>query len=125
MKKIILCIWMALVAVAGDYKIALEEANKSNKLLLLFVESSSCPYCIQMKKEIFSQANFLRRLEKKYVILMLEGVDALDEGYKTKYFPTTYLIDPKTKQIVDELPGYMQPLDFMDFLKEVYNQERG
>lgn len=124
-KKTIMWLCMALSVMAGSLEMAFQQAKKENKLLLLFVESPSCPYCLQMKQEVLSQSSFKRKLGKQYLTLIMEGAEAMDEGFQTKYFPTTYLIDPNTQKIVDELPGYMRANDFIDFLKEVYAQERG
>jgi thioredoxin-related protein len=101
-----------------------KSAVKENKLILLSVESENCRYCDKMNKEVFVPNEYASKISKNYIqkIVMIENFD-LPKNLKVKYYPTNYILDPKTMAIVDEFVGYIQAADFISLLDLVYEQE--
>jgi protein disulfide-isomerase len=105
-----------------DYKVALEQAAKENKPVLLdFTGSDWCGWCIKLEKETFSQADFKKFSEKSLLLVELDFPNSkpqsdevkkqnkeLQEKYKVEGFPTLVLLDSKGKEIARNtgyLPG--------------------
>jgi len=98
-------------------------AQSAPKLQLLFVEMKQCPWCHKMNDEIFDNPKIRKQLDTMYTIQKkYRGTDNLPEFVHPRYYPTTYIISPEGK-LLDELPGYMDPARFLDYLSELYELE--
>jgi thioredoxin-related protein len=107
----------------ADYKAASEQAAKENKPILLeFTGSTWCPPCKMMKKDVFSNSDFLDFAQKNLILVEADfapgGKPALPEyekqnlalagKYQIEGFPTVLLLSPAGKEIarsVGYLPG--------------------
>lgn len=116
-----------------DYKAALAEASKSDKLVLLdFTGSDWCGWCIKLDKETFSKPEFKEFAAKNLVLVEVDfpnnkpQSDALkkqNEELQTKFgvdgFPTLVLVDGTGKEVarnVGYLPG--GPEGFIAWVKK-------
>jgi len=98
-------------------------AQNSPKLQLLFMEMEHCPWCHKMNEEIFDNPKIRKKLDTMYIISKkLRDAENLPEFVKPRYYPTTYIISREGK-LLDELPGYMNPARFLDYLTELYELE--
>jgi len=98
-------------------------ADAKPKLQLLFMEMEYCPWCHKMNAEVFENPKIRKKLDTMYhVTKKLRGAENLPEFVKPRYYPTTYIISPEGK-LLDELPGYMNPARFLDYLTELYELE--
>ncbi len=98
-------------------------ATNVPKLKLLYMQMQHCPWCHKMNKEIFENPNILQKLQKMYTIeKKFRGDDNLPDFVQPRYYPTTYIISADGK-LLDELPGYMDPERFTDYLYELYELE--
>ncbi len=111
-----------LVAWACSYQGVLEKAIDSKQLVWVFVENEKCPWCKKMRAHIIKSGFYKRRLSQKYVLVVLTTDEAKDCNLDIKYYPSSFLIEPKSNKILDFLPGYMKPIDFLDLLNIVYEQ---
>ncbi len=94
------------------------------KLKMLFVQSEQCQWCKKMNKEIFENEDRVDDLEDMYEIKkVLRGSKEIPKFIKPKYYPTTYILSSDSKKLIDELPGYIKPEHFMDYVSELYNIE--
>ncbi|MDD3343974.1 MAG: thioredoxin fold domain-containing protein [Sulfurospirillaceae bacterium] len=118
---IILC----SVALQANFLVKeMNQAKKEKKLILLTVESDTCPYCLKMRKNIFNVKKYSQKIDKHYIHVIVNARDEiLPEFLHTKYLPTNYILSPLKLRIIDEFPGYMEPEHFMELLDEVYRQE--
>lgn len=103
-----------------DYKAALEQAAKENKMVLLdFTGSDWCGWCIKLDKETFSKPEFKQFAEKNLVLVELDFPNnkpqsaavkkqnaALQAQYNVEGFPTLVLLNSKGKEIARN-PGYL------------------
>ena len=95
-----------------DIPKAQEAAQKSNKIIFVYVEAKHCPYCEQMLETTLSDKDVIRSLNKDYIPLKVD----LDTSDGQKYFgattitPTSYFYAPNGK-LLETLEG-LQNLEF-------------
>ncbi len=100
-------------------------AGAEPKLKLLFMEMEQCPWCHRMNEEIFENEKIMQKLRRMYSIeKRMRGAAGLPEAVKPRYYPTTYIFSADGKKVLDELPGYMDPKRFVDYLSELYELEK-
>ncbi len=103
---------------------AVKLAKKEHKLIMVEISKKNCPYCKALDRVIFDNPERIAKIKQKYIIVRLKkGRDNIPSFFKIKYYPTTYLMK-NDGTIVDEMPGYMKSSDFMEFIGEVYRQEK-
>jgi protein disulfide-isomerase len=104
-----------------DYGKALAKAKAENKPILLdFSGSDWCGPCIQMRKQVFSQAKFRAYADKSLVLVEVDYPQrkkqsaelkkqneklSKEYGIDEKGFPTIVLLDPNGK-VLREFTGY-------------------
>lgn len=121
---VMVCATSSLFAIDLELRRASEKALKEKKLLLFTVESENCSYCKQMDADVFSVKRVMKKIEKQYVrIKAVAGREALPNFLNVRYFPTNFILNPKTFDIIDEYAGYIHPKDFVEVLDIVYRQE--
>ena len=99
-------------------------AASEPKLQLLYVEMAHCPWCHRMEEEIFKNPKWRTEIQKHYTIRKIEkSEEALPLDLKPRFFPTTYILSADDTKLLDELPGYMEPDRFLDYLTELYELE--
>ena len=99
-------------------------AAEPAKLKLLYVEMEHCPWCHRMNAEVFENPKIAEKLKQMYTIeRKLRGEKDLPASVKPKYYPTTYIFSADGKKLLDELPGYMDPKRFTEYLTELYEME--
>ncbi len=110
---------------ALDWKNVSKDAFTHNKLILISVERDGCHYCEKMNREVFTPKNNIKKIDRYYVHKIVDiGNIKLPSSIKdVKYFPSNYILDPKTMKIIDEFPGYMKADDFISLLDTVYEVE--
>jgi thioredoxin-related protein len=100
-------------------------AAEAPKLKLLYLEMEHCPWCHRMNEEVFDNRTVADKLKQMYTIeKMLRGEKDLPASLKPKYYPTTYIFSADGKRLLDELPGYMEPKRFLEYLTELYQLEK-
>lgn len=98
---------------------------ESPKLQLLFLKMEHCPWCQRMEQDVFEDPKILKKLQAMYVIKKVErGDPTLPSSLHPRFYPTTYIFTPDGKKLLDELPGYMEPKRFLDYLQELYALEQ-
>lgn len=119
-----LVVMMSISLNAGFLEKESIKAQKEKKLILLTVESESCPYCIKMRKDTFEVKKYRQKIAKQYIHVIIYDKDkALPDALYVKYLPTNFILSPKELRIIDEFPGYITPDHFIELLEEVYSQE--
>lgn len=99
------------------------QALKEKKLVLLTIESATCPYCKQMKREIFSNAAYQKTIDQRFVHVYMDVSDpALPADFQAPYVPANAILSPVDGKILDAYAGYVEPKAFMNVLEEAYRQ---
>ena len=102
-----------------------KQALREKKLILLNIGSDQCPYCVRMKRDIFNQEAYKKRISRKFIYVEMAHNDAkLPKALHVKHLPTNYVLSPKDLSIIDEFAGYMKPNDFLGLIEEVYKQTK-
>lgn len=124
---LVLFVWLTATAAMfaadweTDYGKALAKAKAENKQVLLdFSGSDWCGPCIQMRKQVFSQAKFRAYADKNLVLVEVDYPQRKKQsaelkkqneklskqyGIDEKGFPTIVLLDPSGK-VLREFTGY-------------------
>ena len=103
------------------YDVALEIAKKQNKKVLMFMYSEYCPWCEKMKKTTLSNKKVINYINSKYVFLKMDTeMGEYPQRLKPRFIPTTYVIDPQTKETIQEIYGYKSA---KNFIKEFWDDE--
>ncbi|MCK5111385.1 MAG: thioredoxin family protein [Arcobacteraceae bacterium] len=98
-----------------SYKQALQIAKKQNKKVLMFMYSEYCPWCEKMEKTTLSDEKVINYINSKYIFLKMDSeMGEYPQILKPRFIPTTYVINPKTKETVQEIYGYKSAKDFIN-----------
>jgi thioredoxin-related protein len=102
------------------------ESLISTKASIVLFSFKGCGNCIKMKKELFSDSNYVKLLDEKFNLF---EVDILKEPYgvelKNKYKPTTYpmlIMFSNNGEIINQI-GYCNKSDFELFLSVIEKPE--
>ena len=96
-----------------DYPQALKLAAEQKRPMLLdFTGSDWCPYCIQLRKEVFNTAEFQRYAGDHLILVELDFPktkpqskevtqqnEKLQQQYRVEGFPTVILLGPDGKEV--------------------------
>ncbi|NPA27510.1 MAG: thioredoxin fold domain-containing protein [Epsilonproteobacteria bacterium] len=105
----------------------IKEAQKSNRYILVEVSSKLCPYCMKMKKEVFSDRSFREFLDKNYLFkeIVIEE-ESLPKELAKEYrglTPTFFILNSRG-EIVDYLVGAFSKEEFIKKLKKIKESKR-
>jgi thioredoxin-like negative regulator of GroEL len=111
------------VAWSTDIQSAWKTAQKTNRPMLVFVTSSSCPYCRKMESNTLASRAIVRRINGSYVpaILNAEESGAIAAQLQVRSVPTTIVISPDGR-IADRLEGYVPASKLQARLESVLKQ---
>jgi len=104
----------------SDWAKAFEKANKSNKRVIVFVNEDYCKWCKKMKKTTLSDSNIQKKLDN-YVLFKVKRSNKEMMKHIEDFsgaIPSFYIFSPKGEQL-DNIVGYFQKEDFMDYLNEI------
>ena len=104
---------------------AQQKAKADGRLVLLdFTGSDWCPYCMQLKKEVFDTTEFKEFADKNLVLVVVDFPRqkpqteeqqrvnaALQEHYRVNEYPTLVVLDSRGKQVgeLTYMPGGPYP----------------
>lgn len=134
MKKILLILSLAFSLFAAeideyakemnffrDYDLALLEAKKLNKPIMLVIVADYCPWCRKLERRTLASDEIKARLNEVVSVIMDQKYDAdrFPKMFLTPRKPTVFFIDPKTGEHFYESIGYVKKDEFSDSLDEV------
>jgi len=112
-KKIIISLFFILPLFGAsldwmtNYDDALAKAKVEHKNLIVFIESSNCPYCYKFKADVLDTKYVIASLEQ-FVPLKLDINSPETKQYfpKAVVTPTTYFITPENRNL-ETIVGYL------------------
>ncbi len=117
MKKIVISLLALLFSLTTLYA-------KGEKLPLLFVETEGCHWCEKMRSEVFEDPKMFDQLKTMYKIKKIKkGTTALPKFIHPQYYPTTFVLSKDGQKVIEEIPGYMKPQKYLNYLKVAYEIE--
>ena len=100
---------------------ALKMAKVQNKRVLMFMYSEYCPWCEKMKETTLSDKKVINYINSRYIFLKMDkDMGEYPEELEPRFIPTTYVIDPKTRESIQDIYGYKSP---KNFIKEFWDDE--
>ena len=121
----ILLILLSIVALNGteiihanSYADALEKGVEQNKPVMLFAHSPFCPWCRKMEADTLSDNEVIEYINKNFIFVTVDLSLSMDiEDVPARFLPegtpTTYVIDPKTQELLYSLRGYKNKKSFL------------
>lgn len=102
-----------------EYSLALQKAQKENKIIMLTVVSTNCPWCMRFKKETLLDTDVGKMLKQDFVqVIINKDTQSVPSGFKSRLVPTTYFIDTKGRKMPLQAVGFYEPAEFIDFLSD-------
>jgi len=92
----------------ASYPTAWTAAQKTNRPILVFVTSPSCPHCTRMLGETYSQASVSRFVVGSFETVFVDRMEqpALVAKLHVRMYPTTLVVAPNNK-VIDVIEGYV------------------
>ena len=92
-----------------NYEKALAKAKKAHKPLFMVVITDGCPFCEKLMDNILTKDYVREYIAKKYITLIMNKEEQkVPQKFIRPFQPVTYIVDPKTQRIIDEIDGYME-----------------
>lgn len=112
-------------AKSKSFEEALKEAKISNKLIVLTVVSSSCPWCHKFIKETLKDKTTEDVLNKNFVHVVLnKDITPLPAGFSARLVPTTFFLDKTGQKLISPAIGYWNTEDFGSYLDDALKKSK-
>ncbi|MEN4053445.1 MULTISPECIES: thioredoxin family protein [Sulfurimonas] len=122
MRYIVSMILLAVTLMATElqwldnYNVAMEKAKKENKLIYIFISSSTCGWCDKFEKTTLQDENVKKRLKKEFVpVHLVREFDDVPQKFATAPVPRHYFTDSKGNILYNSL-GYRKVDTFESFM---------
>jgi len=111
-----------------DYKSALSQAKKEDKVIMLVLVGDYCPWCRKFERKTLKRAKVAINIQNNFIPVIVDKY--LDKGkYPKKYFsqvvPTVYFIEPKKEEQIFESLGYIKRNEYQELLNGVTKTYKG
>jgi len=126
MKKIVLLLLMTLILFGSNakdaafmldykevYKVALDEAKKEHKVLMMVIVKEPCPYCDKLVENTLDSKSIKAKL-KNFVPLIISYDDSYPDEFRPPFRPMTLFINPDDSSVLKRLAGYRDVEVFKD-----------
>lgn len=99
-----------------DYKQALVDAKKENKLVYMLITSSTCSWCQKFKDTTLQDKKVIQRLEKEFITIhLVRDFDEIPEGFEASPIPRHYFTDSNGVILYNSL-GHRDEETFQAFM---------
>ncbi|MCK9472111.1 thioredoxin family protein [Sulfurimonas sp.] len=103
----------------NDYDKALQQAQKQNKGVYLFIGADVCRWCDRFKELTLSKKEVIDRLQEEYVLLYLSrDKHQIPKRFKTQGVPRHYFLTNRG-EIIHADNGSREVDGFLNLLEEV------
>jgi len=106
-----------------DYDLALVEAKKTDKPLMLVIVADYCPWCRKLERRTLASDEIKARLNEVVSVIMDQKYysDKFPKMFLTPRKPSVFFINPITCVRFYESIGFVKKDEFSDSLHEVQN----
>lgn len=109
----------------ASFAAALEEAKKSNKIIMVEAVSEHCRFCKKMERDVMIDEAVVPILQKDFIAVSVDvGKESLPLGMTSELTPTFFFID-KEKNLLLKVVGAWNVEDFLEILKEAKVNRKG
>jgi len=104
---------------AKDINMALSQAKKEHKIIMVMVEGEHCRWCKKMKHRTLSDDTVEKRL-KNFVVLKVMREDGTSMAVlpPIQGVPTIFFMK-EDKAVIEEIVGYFNVEDFLSYIDDV------
>jgi len=104
---------------AKDLSTAFSLAKKEKKNIIIMAVSVNCSWCKKMKERTLSNRKVAKRL-KQYILVQAdrETPSQREQLPPFKHVPILFFMTPQ-KELIDNMRGYYQADDFLDYLNQI------
>jgi len=104
-----------------DEKKIVSNAQKEDKLIMVYATSQSCYFCRKMERNVLSQDDIKQKISQNYIYVKIDVEEKglpfnLQKEYK-KITPSFFVLD-KNGKFITQYPGSWTKSDFEEILKE-------
>ncbi len=109
---------MAVVYWRNSWEVALAEAKKEKRPLVLELYLEGCPHCQRLDKETHPDQEVALALNTRFIPVRLEGRQHLDvvKQFHVTGAPTTLIFSPEGQEL-HRFAGFMPPQQYLQELK--------
>ncbi len=108
------------------YNEAMQEATKTNKVVIVTVVSSTCPWCRKFEAETLKSKNVEATVNKDFIYVILnKDMDTLPPSLSCRMVPTTFFLDKKGNIVSQTAVGFKYPDEFIEYLTEALKKAKG
>lgn len=106
--------------VTSDIDAALNMSQNQNKTVVIVFDQDSCQYCDMFKKDVLSNPDVQKELNKKCAVVLVDINKQPDVANRYKVFgtPTTQFLDSHGNEI-EKIEGYVDANEFLTKLKGI------
>ena len=102
-----------------DYDVAVEQAQKSNKVVMVMLSQKGCPACEYMTDIVFKDKNVEAKLSSEFLVVYTDIYTGfVEDGMSYAGTPTFYFLD-KNEKTLERFSGGLNVRDFTKKLKIV------
>jgi len=106
-----------------DYDVAVEEAQKSDKMVMVMLSQKGCPACEYMTDIVFKDKNVEAKLSSEFLVVYTDIYTGfVEDGMSYAGTPTFYFLD-KNEKTLERFSGGLNVRDFTKKLKKVQAQK--
>ena len=98
------------------YEEGLQVAKEENKPMFIFISSPTCPFCIKMKEDVFSDPEVMNYLKTNFVPVY---IDASKEKPPFNVFSYPTFVIVHNGSVINSWTGYAAKKLFLEKLKSV------
>ncbi|CAA6804864.1 MAG: Unknown protein [uncultured Sulfurovum sp.] len=103
----------------SEYLVALKEAQKTGKVILLAIRATHCHYCDEMEKETLSEPSVKSALDADFITLHYnQDLESLPLALQEGMTPNFIFVD-QDENIINQYPGMRSPKEFKEALAEI------
>jgi len=107
-----------------SWESALDEAKRTNKMIMMDVIRDNCRFCIKMDKNVFADEKMAAYLEKNFIPVKINlSHRELPMGIKVEMTPTFFFFTADQKMI-KKIVGSWNQQDFYEFTDKIIADNR-
>ena len=107
-----------------SWEAAVDEAQRTDKMIMLDVIRDNCRYCIKMEKAVFDNEKMAAYIEKNFIPVKVNlSQRELPMGLKVEITPTFFFFTAD-KKMIKKISGSWNQRDFYEFTDKIIANSR-
>ncbi len=134
MSKIMYAVWLFFLIAASSlyaegvhwrtWEAALDEAKRTDKMIMMDVIRDNCRYCVKMDKDVFGNEAMAAYIEKNFIPVKINlSQREVPMGLKVEITPTFFFLTAD-KKLIKKIVGSWNQRDFYEFTDKIIADSR-